>query len=50
VLAVILLKRHVGKGSDKHSRLGLGSFHDPCDAEIHDFDDAFLAEHSHWRA
>ena len=45
VLAVILLRRHVGKRPDEHSGLGLGSFHHPRNAEVHDLDDAFLAEH-----
>src|SRR4029077_11498231 len=45
MLAVILLRRHVSKGSDEHSGLRSGSFHYPSDSKINYLDDAIAVDH-----
>ena len=45
MLAVILFRRHVSKGSDEHSGLRSGSFHYPSDSKINYLDDAIPVDH-----
>src|SRR5260370_30193969 len=45
MLAVILLRRHIRKGSDKHSGLGSGRLHYPSDSKVNYLDDAIPVDH-----